>query len=99
MITGSTRDYRITVANILKPIIGAVFLAKFGILIDIKNRKLIDPLTNFSVNAIEALNNILLPKLFLVDNKYMNILKEFPSIISSPDYNKEVKIGRFPVAN
>ena len=61
-----------TVANISKPIIGADFLAKFGILIDIKNRKLIDPLTNFSVNAIEALSNISLPKLFLVDNNYMN---------------------------
>lgn len=80
-----------TIANISKPIIGADFLDKYGILIDIKNKKLIDPLTNLSVCAISAYSDISLPKLFIVDNKYMNLLKEFPSVTLPPDYNKEVK--------
>lgn len=80
-----------TIANISKPIIGADFLAKFGLLVDVQNKKLIDPLTKLSVNAIETFCRVSLPKLFLLDNKYMHILKEFPSITAPPDYNKVVR--------
>lgn len=83
--------FSFTIANISKPIIGADFLSKFGILIDLKNKKLMDPLTNLSTKATESFSNISLPKLFTVDNKYVNLLKEFPSVTSSPDYKKDVK--------
>lgn len=79
------------IADISKPIIGADFLSKYGILIDIKHRCLIDPLTKLSVNAYSTSCNISLPKLFYVDNQYTKLFRKYPSLISEPDYTKPVK--------
>lgn len=79
------------IADIEKPIIGADFLHKYGLLIDIRNRKLIDPLTNLSINTISNYCKISLPKLFSVEDKYTSLLRQYPSLISEPDYSKPVK--------
>lgn len=90
---GLRRDFAFifTIEDISKPIIGADFLPKFGLLIDLKHKKLIDPLTNISINAIEAYINISLPKVFVLDNRYTSLSKEFSTVTASPDYNKLVK--------
>ncbi|KAI8116739.1 Retrovirus-related Pol polyprotein from transposon 297 [Lucilia cuprina] len=59
--------------------------------VDLRNKKLIDPLTNLSIGTIEAFTTVSLPKLFSIENKYINILKGYPSITANPDYNKVVK--------
>lgn len=52
---------------------------------------MIDTLTNTYVKAASFTSNLPLPKLFSVDNKYSNLLKEFPSLLSEPHYNKLIK--------
>lgn len=79
------------IADISKPIIGADFLCKYGLLVDVKHKCLIDPLTKLSVNAFSFYCKVPLPKIFSVDNQYTRLLKEYPSLISEPDYNKPVK--------
>lgn len=59
-----------TIANIEKPIIGADFLHKYGLLIDIKNKKLIDPLIKLSINAFSHYCKVLLPKIFSINNRF-----------------------------
>ncbi|XP_067615063.1 uncharacterized protein [Eurosta solidaginis] len=90
---GLRREFPFTflIADIAKPIIGADFFCKNGLLIDIKHKRLVDPLTNLSVNTVSYFCDIPLPKLFVVDNKFTKLLKEFPSLISEPDYTKPVK--------
>jgi cleavage and polyadenylation specificity factor subunit 1 len=79
------------IADISKPIIGADFLTKYGLLIDLKHKRLIDPLTSLSVNTISAFTGTSLPKLFTLDNKYTHLLKKFPSLLTEPDYTLPVK--------
>lgn len=79
------------VADISKPIIGADFLEKYGLLVDVKHKSLIDPLTSLSVNALSCYCKVPLPKLFSIDNQYTRLLKQYPSIISEPDYSKPVR--------
>lgn len=79
------------IANISKPIIGADFLYKYGLLIDIKNKCLIDPLTNLSVNTFSCYYELAPPKLLSADNQYTQLLKKYPTLISEPDYTKPIK--------
>lgn len=47
------RDFlwKFVIADVDKPILGADFLNYFGLLVDIKNKKLIDPLSAMSVHS------------------------------------------------
>lgn len=84
--------YHFILANVTVPIIGADFLHKFGLLPDIKNRKLIDNDTKTYVNAILAVNcRIPSPKLYVINNEYGLILKDYPSLVTPPDFNVKVK--------
>lgn len=58
---------------------------------DVKNKTLVDPLTNLRINAIATKCNIPLPQLFSVSDEYTQLLKTFPSLTSEPDYSKPVK--------
>lgn len=79
------------IASVNRPIIGADFLAKFGILVDLKGKRLIDSSTNLSI-AVNAINvNSPSPILFTVDNKYGQLLQEYPSLIAPPNFNLPVK--------
>lgn len=80
-----------TIAKIDRPIIGADFLHKYGLLIDIRNKTLIDPLTKLSIGASSQVCAVQLPRIFSCDNQYTNLLKRFPSLTSEPDYSKPVK--------
>lgn len=79
------------IATVDKPIIGADFLAEFGLLVDLRQKRLIDPKTGISVNAVAILTNTLTPKHYSVNSSYDSILKMFPSLFTSPNYNLPVK--------
>lgn len=71
-----------TIAHVQYPIIGADFLCHFGLLVDIKNKRLIDSRTNLSRqgshNGVEGQ-----PGVHLIDpsHKYAEILKKYPNLL------------------
>lgn len=73
-----------------RPIIGADFLAKYGLIVDVKNGKLIDSTTTLSINAIRVTCNTPSPCHYVVNTKYDVILKKIPKILVPPDYNLPV---------
>lgn len=91
---GLRRNYphEFILADVNKPIIGADFLAKHGLLPDLRNRKLIDPATSLSISAMRADNCYEpTPRLYSIATEFGEILNKFPSLVSPPDYNLPVK--------
>lgn len=84
--------HNFTVASVSRPIIGADFLSKFGLLVDLRNRKLKDTLTTIMVDAIECKSVPLSVKLCTVENfPVNNILRKYPTISQNPRYDLPVK--------
>lgn len=71
-----------TVANVQYPIIGADFLENFGLLIDLKNKRLIDTTTSLSQQG--SSDGIKGPTaIYLIDpsHRYANILHQYPNLL------------------
>ena len=67
-------------ADVSRPIIGADFIENFGLLIDLKNRRLIDSLTNIAnIGAIEA-EQLLGITTIKESSQYHTLLAKFPNI-------------------
>lgn len=79
------------IASVNRPIIGADFLEKFHLLVDIKNKRLIDSQTSLKVNAISIRVKDPTPINFAINNEFGKILATFPSLSGAPNYNKPVK--------
>lgn len=80
-----------TVASVDRPIIGADFLSHFGLLVDLRGKKLIDPQTSLEIKAMSAFVDTPTPIHFSIENEYGTILKMFPSLTETPNYNLPVK--------
>lgn len=79
-------------ADVNKPIIGADFLSKHGLLPDLRNKRLIDPATSLTVNAMRADNCYEpTPLLYSIATEFGEILKKYPSLVSPPDFRLPVK--------
>lgn len=90
---GLRREYThvFTVADVTRPILGADFLNKFGLLVDVARRKLHDPETELSINAIM----IRVPdedvKIYTIKvDKMSDILEKYPSLTQNPRYDQPV---------
>lgn len=79
------------VADVTKPIIGADFLFKFGIIVDMKNKCLVDPKTNLQTSGTISTIDSPSPKIFSVNGEYGEILKKFPDLTRAPRYDIPVK--------
>lgn len=79
------------IASVTKPILGADFLNESGLLIDIKNSKLIDPLTNTFVKGTPCRKPIPSLKFFSIEHEYSYILNEFSDLMGQPNFNLPVK--------
>lgn len=79
------------VASVTKPIIGADFLKETGLLIDLKNNRLIDPSNNTFVKGSPCHLNFESLKFFEVTKEYDDLLKRFPELMNPPDFNIPVK--------
>jgi len=91
---GLRRNYshEFILASVNKPIIGADFLAKHGLLPDLRNRNLIDPATSLAINAMRADNCYEpTPRLYSIATEFGDILKKYPSLVSPPNFNLPVK--------
>lgn len=87
-----TYPHEFILADVNKPIIGADFLAKHGLLPDLRNKKLIDPATSLTINAMRADNCYEpTPRLYSIATEFGEILKKYPSLVAPPNFNLPVK--------
>lgn len=90
---GLRREYThvFTVADVTRPIIGADFLNKFGLLVDVARRKLQDPETELTVNALIMRVTDPSVKIFTVKvDKISEILNKYPTLTQNPRYDQPV---------
>lgn len=78
-------------ADIDRAIIGADFLKKNGLIVDLRNKKLIDPLNQLSISTPSCESETPTPKICLLENDFSIILKEFPELSQPPNYFKTVQ--------
>lgn len=85
-------SHKFILADVNKPIIGADFLAKHGLLPDLRNKRLIDPTTSLEVNAMRADNCFEpTPRLYSIATEFGEVLKKYPSLVAPPNFNLQVK--------
>ncbi|XP_076384453.1 uncharacterized protein LOC143263180 [Megalopta genalis] len=75
--------WRFVVASVSKPIIGVDFLYHYGLLVDIRNRRLIDNITSLSVPGQpvgRSASDIPSVKTVSGDSIYLELLQKFPEI-------------------
>ncbi|XP_015911958.1 uncharacterized protein [Parasteatoda tepidariorum] len=81
------------IAAVPHPIIGADFLRNFGLLVDIKNGAVIDPLTKLQTRGTRYAGIASTVKIILENSKFHNLLSEFPDLIRSGVTPRKVKHG------
>ena len=83
--------YPFIIAEVSHPIIGADFLERYGLLLDVKNKRLIDPLTTLKAPGKVCSRAVETPIMAYERNRFSKILEEFPEITRPPKYNEPVK--------
>lgn len=83
--------HQFILASVNKPIIGADFLTKFKIIVDLSNKRLTDSETNLSVNALITTSNTPSPLQYAIQDEFGTLLREFPSLTEQPNFNHPVK--------
>ncbi|GBN34333.1 hypothetical protein AVEN_141352-1, partial [Araneus ventricosus] len=83
-----TLQWPFIVVDVTKPIIGADFLQHFGLLIDLKKRCLIDPLTNFTAKGKSTVSDIPVVKTIVGNSEYSEILRKFKEITQLNSFPK-----------
>ncbi|XP_076382763.1 uncharacterized protein LOC143260623 [Megalopta genalis] len=83
--------WKFVIADISKPIIGADFLKNFGLLVDIKNKRLIDNNTNVTARGTLGTADIESIKTVVGDSPYIKLLTAFVEITRPPQTNKTAK--------
>lgn len=77
------------VASVSRPILGADFLHKFGLVVDLRNGKLLDPLSRIESVGKFGNDDSPSPRFFtLDDSKFSSILKDFPSITKELNFHE-----------
>lgn len=72
--------WKFIIADVSKPIIGADFLCHHELLVDMKNRKLVDNVTKLSIHAPGCYTTVPTVRSIDLEQSYHNILSEFPGI-------------------
>lgn len=75
--------WKFIIADVTKPIIGVDFLSFYGLLVDCRNHRLLDSLTNLSVDAPPShkkAHELTSIKVFTGNSPYHELLKRFPDI-------------------
>lgn len=75
------------VAEVTRPIIGADFLEHFSLLVDIKNKKLIDSLTTCSISASRAPGETIGIKTIAGSSLWHKILEKYPNLTNPSKLN------------
>jgi len=79
-------------AAVNRPIIGADFLATHGLLLDLKRKRLIDPLTGQETTAVVAVVDTPTPKNYQMEtNPFSAIVKQYPCLVEPPNYKAPIR--------
>lgn len=78
-------------ASVDRPIIGADFLTKYNLIVDLKNKRLLDGTTNLYIQVVTTTISSPSPKIFKTNSSFNDLLTNFPSLISPPDYKAQMK--------
>ncbi|XP_011700955.1 PREDICTED: uncharacterized protein LOC105457789 [Wasmannia auropunctata] len=81
------------IADVAKPIIGADFLAHFDLLVDLKNRRLVDQVTNLTVPGRKINPHEVCVKTIKGTTPYHALLSEFPDITRPDGRPRQTKHG------
>lgn len=73
-------------APISKAIIGADFLHHFNLMVDIRNKRIIDKITNLYTLCIESRSSICSIKAYTSEQDFTDLIKKFPSIITAQSF-------------
>ncbi|GBM05391.1 Transposon Ty3-G Gag-Pol polyprotein [Araneus ventricosus] len=84
-----TLQWPFIVADVTKLIIGADFLQHFGLLINLKKRCLIDPLTNFTAEGKSTVSDIPVVKTIVGNSEYSELLRKFNEITQLNSFPKD----------
>lgn len=78
--------WRFVIADVSKAIIGADFLSHYGLVVDCRNRRLLDNNTTLSTIATPAPSSDVISsvKTIVGESKYLELLREFPEITRPP---------------
>lgn len=90
---GLRRDFvwNFVIANVDRPIIGADFIAHYGLLVDCKNGRLLDCVTTlFSPGTLRKCNQASV-KAISGTTDFHNVLSKFPNLTKPPGIFREVK--------
>ncbi|GFR05290.1 gag-pol polyprotein [Trichonephila clavata] len=82
-------SWKFLIASVPIPIIGAHFLENFGLLVDLKRRKLIDSVNTLSISDISAVTDIISVRLISDDTYYHRLLSNFPDLIKLTPKGKQ----------
>ncbi|VDL65111.1 unnamed protein product, partial [Hymenolepis diminuta] len=87
-----TFSWIFTIADVSKPIIGADFLCHFGLLLDLRRKKLLDPLTSLHSKCTEYPYPTYCPITCIQSSEspFYSILKEFPDLTNPVCRDKPV---------
>ena len=90
---GLRRSFRhaFVIASVRRPILGADFIEKFGIIIDLKGRRIIDSETNLSSFGVLTWECSPSPKILVISNEFSEVLSQYPSLTEQPNYSSPVK--------
>ena len=75
--------WKFVIADVAKPIIGADFLDHFGLLVDLKRRRLLDNTTSLSSRGKTAIEEVDSVKTIDEDSPYHRLLADYPDLARS----------------
>lgn len=80
------------IASVNRPILGADFLTKFNLLVDLANKQLIDAKTSISITAVSVESvDTPTPLHFTATSKFNSLLSKFPSLTLEPSANSPIR--------
>lgn len=93
MDLGFRREFKhpFVLASVTRPIIGADFLTKFGIVVDLRNKKLLDSNTSLTVNTMDIEDPLPTVRVFMVNGPYGELLRCFSNLTQEPNYELPIK--------
>lgn len=84
-------QWSFVLAEVANPIIGADLLSHYGLLVDLKNRKLVDQTTSLSSVGRVAVGSVQSVKTIIGHSPYERLLATFPGITRPTTIAREVK--------
>ncbi|KAJ8713199.1 hypothetical protein PYW07_013569 [Mythimna separata] len=89
--------WKFIVADVTKPILGADFLKHHQLIVDLKNRRLIDGVTSLKVNAPLRVSNVPTVRSIDMSQSYHEILAQYPGItrLTSMKLNSNINVQHF----